>query len=257
MTKQKNKLSIFSEPQESPAFVPLEPSAWMEFLSSHIRTFVLSLAALAVLLMVFYRWAEGNYAETQQDYLRASQLFVQFEESAANPSSTDDPSMPKRFELEKILLTHPELQAKYDAALAQVLISSRHIDDAQPHVQRSLKRTLNNPLNPALAPYGNFAETSLIIGTQQNKEALQKAIILKDQLQNSSSSELLFAFNLLRIALLAQQLQLPLEEKETWNELQKQGSAYQLIKSHLHEGNLSIQNYIEGRLKFLEGLAKF
>jgi len=126
-------------------------------------------------------------------------------------------------QLTGLIKKHPELSPKYDARLAQHFIAAEESEQAQVFGSKVLERTQQ--------PYfQDYALASLLISERNYSEALAAALDLKEKFLNDSSfwekstgiksfGSSLFAFNLLRIATLYQEIGMKVKEKEAWSEL--------------------------------------
>lgn len=167
----------------------------------------------------------------------------------------------------------PELHAAYDGALAQSFLNSGKLAEAKPYAEATFARTAPNHLEY----YTDFAETSLLISGKKFQEALEKAKLLQSKMLNASNlvgdsstqiqnvSSELFALNLLRIAMMQQELGDKAGELETWQEWKqyaglKKGNAPSLnintdtfreLTQRLAIGTISIPDYIDHREKAL------
>lgn len=114
--------------------------------------------------------------------------------------------------------TVPSLKKKYEGAIAQKLLNTDKINEALVMAQRSLQRVKGEiPFHSA------YAETSLLIQQGNCQKALENAVALKEQMGNVSelkAGALLYAYNLLRIACLQQELKNRPGEKASWEELE-------------------------------------
>lgn len=215
----------------------------VDWLSKNGKTIAYAVLILLALFMLVYRLSAGSQGKAEKDYFEASNEYVIFQNSG-NPLSLD--------KLTAILKRRPELQAQYDGLIAQKLLYEGKTSDAYPYAERSFKRTTDDNL----PLYQNFAATSLVISDKKYSEALQQALALKQAVKESphSSDNFLIGLNLLRIAMLHEQLGQKQEELKAWDELSTflttTGTA--LVKP-IAFGKLTLADYIEHRKKILKG----
>jgi hypothetical protein len=175
--------------------------------------------------------------------------------------------------LEKLIKKHPELHAKYDASIAQRLLSSSEGGLANSYAAATLKR-----IGQSSSYYTQFASGSLLISEGKLDTALQQARQLKVAMEQDRAfwerqtttarhGSLLYAYNLLRIAMLEKAAGTPQGELAAWNELKsragwhdgKQEShtfmddpeAYQLLRDNMKKQDLSLLDFINHRQKQL------
>ena len=166
-------------------------------------------------------------------------------------------------ELEALLKKYPQLKTIYSDRIAQNLLSKNMAEEALQFY------ALPKHLDPLyLEFYGNFSDNSITIAQGKYELALKRALELKDNMlgnklfanQEENIGNVLFAYNLIRIAHIYQELgdhtaELnsweELEEYSLWNEKNK-SPIYTLIKNNFSEGDVSLINYIEFRRNVLQ-----
>lgn len=163
--------------------------------------------------------------------------------------------------LESIIASHPELHAKYDAPIAQLLLNIGDVKRAKPYITASLARIGREANEREQEYYNSYARTSLTMAEERYAEALVQAIALKEAMKPERDTEVkvfpsndLYAFNLLRIAMLTEKTAAASsEELLAWNELKhEEGWNHRptshpsiALRSHFKEGNVSLLNYID------------
>lgn len=174
-------------------------------------------AALIIGVLVSRLGTKKNQSE--KDFVAATTAFTKWNHILDHESV-------ELAQLEKIMKKHPELQARFDAGIGQGLLAAIAPKEATPFIERSLSRAKR-------AHYSEYSKTSLKISQGCYKEALEEALQLKEKMASDSGyweriedSSALFAFNLMRIATLSQQL----------GEKQQELSAWKEIKSHAKPG---------------------
>lgn len=222
-----------------------DESQFVEWISKNGKTLVYIIVGLLALFFVIYRFSASKQQKTESDYFNAANYFSLLQRSGTNEEETLN-------KLNDIIQRHPELHAQYDGPIAQQLLNENKVADAMNYADGSLKRITkdNLPL------YKDFASTSLLISEKKYKDALERSKILQqNSLANASEykNNYLEALNLLRIAILYQELGQKQEELNAWNELTNYltTTSTQLIKP-LTFGKVSLADYIEHRKNILK-----
>lgn len=191
--------------------------------------------------------AEADYVAAHHAFLKWDQILEKNGEDFVN--------------LQTLMQKHPELHTYYDSKIAHNLIALRDAKEAAPYVERTVKRT-KQPY------YSDYAQTSLKISGGYYTDALQEALLLKENLlkdenvwvkgENASS---LFAFNLMRIATLYQELEDTPGELKAWQEIKHYGgwsesspaaekirqAGFQQLLSHFTVQETNLLDYIQAR----------
>lgn len=214
-------------------------------------------AMLAAALLFFgYRTSANNNSQAEIDYFNAQndyQIFAGQNERPATAEGRDEALQ----DLKAILAKRPELKTKYEALIAQELLIQGKASEAQDHMNRVFKRTAadNLPL------YTAFSKISLLIGQAEYATALEESKALEQKIAGETSGHdaSLRIYNLLRIAILEQQLGNREGELEAWKNFKAyalntetatshgQQTASLLMQNLFAEGNASITSYIEAR----------
>ncbi|MDN3508534.1 MAG: hypothetical protein P0S93_00635 [Candidatus Neptunochlamydia sp.] len=195
-----------------------------------------------------------NKGRAEGDYVSAKAAFTKWEQVLDQRG--DDFT-----KLKKLVKKHPELQAHYDTSIAQSLLATASPQEATPFVERTLQRT-QQPY------YSDYARTSLKINEERYQEALDEALSLKDKMHSdlsfwkkSKNNSTLFAFNLMRIATLSEQLNHKESELEAWKEIKQYGGwdkeqsptssieheGFKQLLSHFSIQETTLLDYIEAR----------
>ncbi|WP_154017811.1 hypothetical protein [Candidatus Protochlamydia phocaeensis] len=223
---------------------------FVEWLSAYKQYLIGGCVGLFALLVLAYRLLSTQTLQAEKDFFQAQADFLQFQQ---NQDPSANPTLLK--ELKDIMARHPELHAKYDGALAQTLLIEGNPSEAKPFAQSSFQRTRPDRLEF----YQDYAKTSLLIGEGLYSDALAQAKQLKDKMDQQTDSEAfgqtLYTFNLIRLAMLYQQLNQSQQESEAWAALQNQAEkhlvdvlpVYQLFKT----GQTSLNHYIDERKQAL------
>lgn len=199
-----------------------EDSALVTWLLLYGRFLAGGILVALVLSLVIYRLFSTSNTQTEKDYIEADRVFQTF---VQNPKENSDPLASKEAlnDLQNIMQRHPELHAKYDGLIAQILVNRNSTDSAIEYAAMALARTSSE----SLPFYGEYSKNTLLIGERNYQEALKRSRTLEQQMneqiqtKNHSFGDTLFAFNLLRIALLQQQLHKTEEELNSWIQWEK------------------------------------
>lgn len=252
----KKQNSRAPEPIEQLQTMSWEDNSLVQQVVKYGSYFIIGLTALIVAAVLIYRLGTSSESSSERDFINADRDFKIF----INPSTANSEESKKAFEgLNAILIKHPELHAKYDGMIAQTLINRGDLTGAMEFANRAIVRTTaeNKPF------YTSYAETTILISDHNYSAALSRAQELHQQMLTDTTKhaygDTLFAFNLLRIALLQQQLGQKEDEKRTWEDWQRylQGQqsaniskqAFNAQVDHFQDGDVSILNYIQAREK--------
>ncbi len=221
---------------------------WIDWIQSHGKT--LLYAALGVILALFalFHVMARSRSAAPTDYAAAEAAYLSW---VADASEGD----PLLNDLKPLMDKHPELHAKYDPLLAQRLL----LEKDPSYASNTLKRIDKE------APYfSQFAHTSLLIAQGTFSSALEEAQKLKQALEADDlfwekqsqavrHGAILYAFNLVRIAMLAQKIGDAEGELLAWEEWEKrEGKTYHpealfLLEQVFREQDLSLSDYIAYR----------
>lgn len=255
--------------QKHSFFDSFDANSVVDWLAQNGKNVVYVLFGLIVLFVLVYRLSSSNTAKSEKDYLQASTDFSAF---LRDNTTNDDTLTQDAFKrLTALMSSHPELHAAYDGAIGQTLLNRGQILEAKPFIVNTLKRTHADDL----VLYSNFSATTLLISEAQYQEALEKSqtlqqTMLADLSQGAESerafSEVLFAFNLLRIAMLHQQLGNGKEELLAWQQWKSYAGfdkaskqqaiinpiAFRMIIQQLATGSIALPDYIAYRETLLK-----
>lgn len=231
-----------------------------QWLSTYGRYLLWAVLALVFVLILIYRLIGANTAREERDFIEANNVFQQFENAAPNSAAAHE-SLDK---LSSLLQKTPELHAKYDGLIAQILINRGDVNAATNYANLALERTQSED-----APfYTNYSQTTLLIAQKNYQEALNRSLALNEKMQESEVHHhqqpemrgwgtVLFGYNLCRIALLQQILGLPDAEYKTWQEWKKfynnnRHTSIEKMASAFTEGKVTLIDYIESRESLLK-----
>ena len=218
----------------------------VEWLIMHKNLFIWVFLGLIGLLILTSRLIAWRTLDAEKDFFEAQALFTQIEQAAA----TSNPSLlsANLERLQAIIERHPELKPQYEGALAQILLVNGDVSKAQLFVDDVFKRTEFDHLKL----YQEYTEASLLIGQGLYTDALAKAKQLKQELDQlgGETHPVLYAFNLVRLGMLYQQVGQLEEEMTVWQHLQhsSQQTAGGDKAHHAYQiGHASLNQYIEER----------
>lgn len=237
-----------------------EQDTFIEWISNNQKIILYGIIGLIAILFVTMKFASSSSIQAENDYFniekQVSHLFNATKEQ--NP-----PAQRLALEhIETILARRPDLRSKYDGMIAQMLLLDGSFTEAKPFAIEAIKRTEHL----LLPHYTDYTKTTLLIAQKEYESALAKAFALKEvmlqEAQKDSSprsfGDALFAYNLLRIAMLEQELGHQKEEYTAWQEWKKFSNesglshaiapkAFKELTLSLEDGNLSLSHYIEER----------
>lgn len=229
-----------------------------ELIEQYGKPVLISMLLLFVAFVVLYRISSGTRTEALETYLSAETQFKRFMSvTPGNPQSAKQ----SLEEIQATMVEEPELQTKYDPPLAQKLISIEQVNPALPLA----KSTLSKQNFEQLPYYRDFAEITLLIETHRYDEALETSQKLLSDLDSNQElafthpekqtfGPLLYAYNLIRIAMLQKKLGQFEGEQNTWNLFSEYQENFPeataqiapLINS-LRSGTYTLDNYMEER----------
>ncbi len=238
------------------------PSKWVALVGNYKRALVYTLLGAALLLFFAYRASASSHERRQNDFLQA-------EVDAMQIGMGQREGAPALARLQEILNRRKELHQKYDGRLAQQLLYQEERAEGVRLAKQALARTEGD------APYyASFAETSLVLADGLYDEALTRALSLDAQLKAEEARALdereqpfgylLYLHNLLRIALLQQEIGNGSGEIAAWENLLQELQAVtpdaplrDRARGHLfrafRSGELTLFDYAKERLVCCQG----
>lgn len=209
-----------------------EENKFIALLSKHWSKFLLALLAVASIAAWTERLLNKSDSQNKQDFATVNQIFEQFQKGQYLSSASIEIA-------ENILARHPELHPKYDAMLALTFLSQAETTEGLKYAQ-SLTKQVDSEL-PMF--YKNYAQTSLLISSENYSEAFTRSLALQEELKENSGYPTLDAMNTLRILFLADRLGDRTHKDASWQKLQHH-PAYPTIQTLFHEGTLSLADYV-------------
>ncbi len=270
--KKTQKLEMLPSNEPQPSWSDsLEENPLIQWIIANGKILLYILFGLILLGILISRFMIGSPATNEADFINAEKEYLLFK-TPTNEESDPQIQASALKNFEKILAAHPELHAKYDGSLAEILLIRGEPTQASDFATSAMQRTAkeNDPF------YTPFAQTTLAIANGQYEQALNQSKTLKEQmikvgqeLQDTPEkipfSTLLYSLNLLRIGMLEQQLARHEDERNTWQEWRDlsrrsqegglpkylDGPLFSSFENLLSEGNVTFINYIETREKVL------
>jgi hypothetical protein len=199
----------------------------IEWLSTHKNILLWAVFGIIAALIIATRLITWRTLDAEKDFFQAQAAFNQFEQAAGNTA---------------------ELRSKYEGPLAQTLLIIGQVPQAQAYIEDIFKRAQSDHLQL----YQNYTNTSVLIGQGDYANALQNAKQLKSDLDQlgERANPILYVYNLIRLAMLYQQMEQPGEELKAWEELQNQTQRLEAVieaSQAFQVGNASLNQYIEER----------
>lgn len=185
-------------------------------------------------LLLLVRLSSFFGVKTENNYLQAEKDLALVLES--NKTEEQEEALSK---LLSILASTPDMGPIYDGTVAQIFLAANKPKEAAPYLEKSLSRTTSQEL----PHFASFAKASLMIQEGKWDEALKESMDLKAALQTQNDSSL-YAFNVLRLALINKHLGKKDGEKAAWKEwqekkdlpaFQKVSAAFAGVKAPLEE----------------------
>ena len=231
-----------------------------DWLSIYGKNIFYGLASSLVLLLIIFAFSNGQNSRNEQEYIQAANDFALF--SKANGEQEQELANGALTRLNSAIGKHPELHAVYDSSLAQIFLNRSLEKEAKPYAEATFARVKSNDL----PFYTDYAKTTLLISQKDFKTALENAKTLQEKMNEAltlstrSFGDELFAFNLLRIAMLHQEVGNQSEELKTWQEWKSYAAlnqgltanslnpqAFRSIIQQLAIGAFSLPDYIAYR----------
>lgn len=223
----------------------------IEWIVAHKHFFIWGFVALLIALLASSRLITWQTLDAEKDFFQAQTLFTQFEKDANNTENNFTAT--DLSQLESIMNRYPELKPKYQGALAQTLLVTGQVPQAQEMISDIFKRTAPDHLQL----FQSYTNGSVLIQQKQYANALQHAKELKSTLEQSGleTHTALYIYNLVRMATLYQEMGQPNEELKTWEELESQTlnlDTLLAVTQAFQIGNISLDQYIEERKQELK-----
>ncbi len=244
----------------------IEENRFIEWITNYGSVVLIGIACFLAVVLIGYRFASSSQKSSATDFFRAEKEFAVLQSDSADLSEKKTALT----DLTRILQRQPDLHAKYDGLIAQELLNQGNILEAQKYADLALLRTKRDDL-PFYADYTNI--TMMIAkedyrGALASTQELKQKMIVNAELAKEESSErsfgdVLFAFNLMRSALLNQKIGDREAELNDWRELKQYArlsdqapptdafspQAFYSLLHQFEEGRSTMLSYIEQREK--------
>jgi len=192
---------------------------WVEWLNENKKVFFISLLGAFVSLFVIFYFIKQSTRSSSTDYLKANECYQKW--IAFPEAESEDFHI-----LQKTLSRHPELQGKYDALIAKTLLLKEKSKEAETYAARVKKRAA-----AASTHHASFAEITFLIAKGELQKALKDSYLLKEKMEKDSKfwsgqsalvryGSPLYAYTLLRIAMLEQSAGTSSGEIKAWEDLE-------------------------------------
>lgn len=270
---KKNAHGLGHDNSTSPLF-ELDGHPFMDWVSRHGQTILYAILGVFGALLAAYFWLSGGSTLAEKDFQVANEQFNLFQQDSSSADSSS-PQEEALIGLTQLLKNHPDLQAKYEARIAQILIDRNQAEKAKPFAHSVFERVGKDD-QPF---YVEYAQITLLVAANQYEEAIKRSIALKEQMiaaaQNDQSENIaqapggmLFASNLLRIAFLQQRVGASAAEYKSWEEWKSMTSStnrvaiapnidrkpFFTLAQLFSDGTVSLDQYIDMRLQKLAAL---
>lgn len=262
MNESKNRLKMYGDDQK-PSFLESKQFLWFRENSNLLFYVLLGLIALFI---VIYKTGSYRSSKNESDYFTAEKEYQKIVKSLQDGEKNE--SLKDSFDkLQSILQSRPDLASKYEGILTQALLIEGDNKDATIHGNNVLTRIKKNDLSH----YQNFSEITLLISNQELEKSLQKSLALKEELEkykeNSHDSfsyfEKLYAYNLLRIPFIQNQLKKNEEAFSSWKKIDEYLyasnsenlfflEARNFLENLFSNQNISLKNYIQNQIQTFE-----
>lgn len=251
--------------KESKSDIPdgLKENRFFQFLVENRQFIPYVFIALLILLGIAFKVTGGRTSEAETNYLIAENYFNRLKETWQEGAGME--SLQANLEkLQEITADYPSLRSRYDGTIAQLLLLMNKPEEARQFILRTLERTTQDDLRI----FTEFSKTTLLIAEGKLAEALKRAKNLKKKIVQDDQKKIphLFAYTLLRIAMLEKVSGTPEGESEAWDEWKNYAEktpdspfdeAIATIGKSLQEGSFSLNEYINLRKKTLEDARVF
>lgn len=266
----KKQINSGAKDQLSLAFDEEAESPFLEWLMGNGKMIAYLIAGLFAVLTFLYLWSSNTTARAEIHYRSAQESFQKFQNLSLQKGNEKEDSASILNELTLLLKKYPDLQAKYDGAIAQSLIYRDQLAEAMPFAEATFSRVSQDHL----PDYLQYSQISLLVSQKKYEEALRDSLSLKEKMLNELKNNkedvffgsYLFALNLLRIPFLQQYAGTSQQEIDAWREWELYANKTKAIDSNLSLdkkaffsvgqmysiGIVSLEQYIAQRIKHLE-----
>lgn len=219
----------------------------LQWILQNLKQIGYAALVIVLLLVTASRFFSSRSSQNEKDYLEGIEAL-----SALNTTDKTEESLD---ELKALVIRHPELQPAYDGVIGQQLLIQSQEPQAKPFIDRTFQRVEKE----LPSPYLNYAHTSLLISEGKQTEALEQAYRLKENMlaglgNKDTGGGVLYAFNLMRIALLERTFSHKELEEKAWEELKNMpvrsdalsitNGELQKIATHFDDQGVTLKEFI-------------
>jgi len=242
-TTQTKRLPMYEEWTSHPLI------DWLSENKNLLLWVFLGLIALLIIASQIINWRSLS---NEKDYFQAESTFTQYQQISDNPTTSsaaeDDLAL-----LQTLMERHPDLKPKYQGPIAQTLLITGQVVQAEPLINDIFKRTNPDHLNH----YRDFTNASLFVAKGEYEKAIDASLQLKTALDRlkGDAHPVLYVFNLVRLGLLYQQTGQTEAERNIWKQLQNEPDIQkelQTVNGILNVGQANLSQYIEERKQALK-----
>jgi hypothetical protein len=252
-SKNKEPKHIETEPLDF--LDEIKESVYFQWLVENSKYLPIAFGILLISIALIFKFTSSRASKAETNYLLAENYFEILTRSLQNEGGSEE-TLATLDKLTNVTNAYPELHSRYDGLIAQVLLAMEKNKEAKIFAERTLARTAKDhtPLHIA------FSKITLLIGDGSYNQALADSKELQKILENPgnylNNFANLFAYNILRIAMLEQKAGTPTGEKEAWQEWKKYSvqtdnpvleQAFINLNTQLKEGEFSLDQYINAR----------
>lgn len=218
---------------------------------------------IPILLVVFFlvlrlTLLKGN---AQQEVIAVKTSYYKWDKA-------DSPDLAQLQEIKSFLKKRPELSPLYEGSIVQKLMANTQVSQSKPYMENILKR-----IGKYSTFYNKFSDISVLAAEKNYEKALRKSMSLKEEMISDKTfwerqkdhqyGSMLFAFNLLRIAMLNLALQDKDNELLSWKEFKKyakwdqsgneeltldlDSKEFDKLLGHFTDQKVSLKDYIKHR----------
>lgn len=230
---------------------------WYE---NYKRFLILLIPFFLLALFIIFKFSLYK-TKSEGEFLSAKNAYGQWEKS----KDLEDSNFQT---LRGFIKKHPELAVSYENLIVQQILALGKEQKANLFIENFIKRHADKPSTY----YTQFAKTTLLIEKGELEKAFLEANSLKEAMLSDKNfwesqktprfGSILFAFNLVRVAMLSKNLKKGEEELIAWRELKQYAKwdqeseksisnldkdAFDVMLNHFTDQNLSLKDYIKHR----------
>lgn len=201
---------------------------------------------MVLVIGISFKFMSGRSQRAESNFLLAENYKAKIIRSITAPNGIST-ELNALNDLDKINQNYPELQPKYDGMMGQLYLINGDLSYSEKINQRVTQRTGNDQyLNQH-----DLTKTTYNIAKGNYKEALAEAKALQGKL--SADEKTTLAYNVLRMAMLQQELGDVAAEREIWDlwktlsQQPNNSESFALVADRFKEGDFTLTEYINER----------